>query len=152
MQGNKPQNTEITATTIKERIRKMANWRTPGPDGVHGYWIKMLEGIVFHLQSCLTKSEVPDWMTTGWTVLLLKYKRKGNEVSNCSPTSCLPLMWKLYAGIVADGTYNHLEKNYLLPEESKCCHRNNRGTNDWLLIDKAVVKNCVIRQAGLSMV
>ena len=33
MQGNKQHNIEITPTKIKERIRKMANWKTPGPDG-----------------------------------------------------------------------------------------------------------------------
>ena len=36
MQDNKQENIEITPTKIKERIRKMANWEAPGPDGVHG--------------------------------------------------------------------------------------------------------------------
>ena len=42
MHGNKQQNIDITATKIKERMRKMANWKVPGPDGVYGYLIKML--------------------------------------------------------------------------------------------------------------
>ena len=100
MQGNKQQNIEITPTKIKERIRKLANWKAPGPYGVHGYWVKMLvsmpERIAFHLQSCITRSEVPDWMTTGQTVLLLKDKSKGNKVSNYRPITCLLLMWKLH--------------------------------------------------------
>ena len=37
--------------------------------------------------------------------------------------------------------YRHLEKNDLLPEEHKGCHRNSRGTKDQLLIDNAVMKN-----------
>ena len=37
LQENKQQNIEITPTKIKERIRKMAKWKAPGPDGVHGY-------------------------------------------------------------------------------------------------------------------
>ena len=41
MQGKKQQNIEITPTKIKERTRKMANWKVPGSDGVHRYWIKM---------------------------------------------------------------------------------------------------------------
>ena len=81
MQGNKQQNSEIVPTKIKERIRKMVKWKAPGPDGVHGYWIKMLvsmqEKIACHLQSCKTRGKVQDWMTTGRTVLLLKDK------SNC---------------------------------------------------------------------
>ena len=85
MHCNKQQNIDITPTKIK-RIRKILNWKAPGPDGVHDYWIKMLvsmqERIALHLQSCITRGEVPDWMTTGRTALLLKDKSKGNEVSN----------------------------------------------------------------------
>ena len=96
MQGNKQQNIEITSTKIKERILKMASWKDPGPDGVHSYWINMVvsmkKRIAFHLQSCITRGEVPDWITTGRTVLLLKDKSKGNEASNCRPITCLPRM------------------------------------------------------------
>ena len=83
IQGNKQHNIEMTPTKIKERIRKMANWNATGPDRVHGFWIKMFvsvqERIAFHLQSCITRGKVPDWMTTGRTVLLLKDRSKGNE-------------------------------------------------------------------------
>ena len=123
IQGNRQQNIEITPTTIKERIRKMANWKTPGSDGVHGYWIKMLvsmqERITFHMLSCITRGEVPDWTKTGGAVLLMKDKSKRNQVSNDNPITCLPLMWKLFIGIEADEIYNNLEKNDLLLEEQK---------------------------------
>ena len=83
----------------------MSNWKDPGPNGFHGYWINMfvsmLERTEFHLQSCLTRGEVPDWMTTGRTALLLKDKSKENKVSNYRPITCLPLMWKLFTGIIA---------------------------------------------------
>ena len=95
MQGKKQQNIEITPTKMKERIRKIANWKAPGPDGVYGYWIKVLvpnqEEIAFHLQSCITRGEVPDGMTIGRTLLLLKDRSKENEVSNYRPIICLPL-------------------------------------------------------------
>ena len=62
MQGKKQQNIEITPAKIKERIRKIANWKAPGPDDVYGYWIKVLvpmqEEIEFHLESCITRGEV----------------------------------------------------------------------------------------------
>ena len=61
-------------------------------------------------------------------------------------------MWKLITGIVADGIYNHLEENDLLPEEQKGCRRNSRSTKDQLLIDKAVMKNSRKRKVGLSTV
>ena len=40
--GKKQQNIDITLTKIKETIRKISNWKAPGPDSVYGYWIKML--------------------------------------------------------------------------------------------------------------
>ena len=61
-------------------------------------------------------------------------------------------MWKLITGIVADGIYNHLEENDLLPEEQKGCRRNSRSTKDQLLSDKAVMKNSRKRKVGLSTV
>ena len=123
MRVNKQQNIDITPTKIKQRIRKISNWKARGPDDVHGYWIKMFvsmqERIALHLQSCIIRGEVPDWMKTGRTVLLLKDKSKGNELSNYSPITYLSLMWKLITGILADEIYNHLKKNYLLPESRK---------------------------------
>ena len=68
------------------------------------------------------------------------------------PITCLPLMWKLFTGIMSDEIYKHLETNKALPEEQKGCRRNSRGTKDQLLIDKMVMKNCRKRQVGLSMV
>ena len=91
-------------------------------------------------------------MTTGRTILLLKYKSKRNEVSNHRPITLLPLMWKLITGIVADEIYNHLEEIGLFPEEQKGCRRTSRGTKNQLLIDKAVMNNCRRRKVGLSMV
>ena len=133
MQGNKQQNIQTTPTKIRERIHKMANWKYPGPDGVYGYWI-------IHLQTCIIRGEVPDWIITGRNVLLLKEKSKGNEVSKYRPINRLPLMWKLLTGIVVDEVYNHVENNDLLPEEKKDCRRNSIGTKDPLLINKAVMK------------
>ena len=41
MQGNKTQNIEVSPTKLKEQIRKMANSKALGPDGVHDCWIKI---------------------------------------------------------------------------------------------------------------
>ena len=64
MQGKKQQNIDIAPTKIKEIIRKIANWKAPGPDDVYGYWIEMVvsmqERITFHLQSCIARGEVRD--------------------------------------------------------------------------------------------
>ena len=64
----------------------------------------------------------------------------GIAVDKFRPLSCLPLMWKLTTGILADNMYDYLEGEKILPEEQKRCRKGRRGTKDQLLIDKA--KDC----------
>ena len=45
-------------------------------------------------------------------------------------------MWKLLTGVIAEETYNYLDREKSLPEEQKGCRRASRGTKDQLLIDK----------------
>ena len=81
------------------------------------------------------------------------YKRfkKGNAADNFRPISCLPVMWKLMTGTIAEHIYEPLEENGLLPEEQKGCRKQSRGTKDQLLIDKAVLKDCKERHTNLTM-
>ena len=91
------------------------------------------------------------WMTHGRTVLCQKDPRKGNGVENCRPITCLPLMWKLLTGVIAEEIYDYFEPEKLLPEKQKGCRRGSRGTKDQLLIDKTVLKDCKKRHSNLSM-
>ena len=134
----------------------MASWKAAGPDGVQGYWTKKLtechERIAEQLDSLLRDGgEIPGWMTYGKTVLCLKDPEKGSAVDNYRPISCLPLMWKLLTGILANEMYEFIEKNNIFPEEQKGCKRKSRGTKDQLLIDKAVLKDCKVRKTNLGM-
>ena len=95
--------------------------------------------------------QLPQWLTFGRTVLCQKDVTKGNSVGNYRPMSCLPIMWKLFTGIMSDYLYNFLEKEKLLPEEQKGNRRKTRGTKDQLLIDKAVLKDCKRRHTNLAM-
>ena len=72
-----------------------------------------------------------------------------NNNNNFRPISCLPLMWKLMTGVIAEVMYKHLEG--ILPEEQKGCRRRSRGTKDQLLIDKAILKDCKRRHTNLAM-
>ncbi|MEM7264391.1 MAG: reverse transcriptase domain-containing protein [Pseudomonadota bacterium] len=151
----KQQNIRITREDINNATRKFANWKAPGPDGVQGFWFKKLPAmhgkIATHLQQCLDTGNVPEWMTKGKTVLVIKDPLKGNEVGNYRPIACLPIMWKLMTGIFSEKIYQHLDQNELLVEEQKGCRKNSRGTKDQLLIDKAILKNCKRRHTNLSM-
>ena len=146
----------ISEEVVKEQCKKIPNWKAPGPDGVQGYWLKRLTSLHSRMAAQMNEmvnngGQVPDWMTKGRTVLCQKDPSKGAEVGNFRPISCLPLMWKLMTGIIADDIYKYLEVNGKLPEEQKGCRRKSRGTKDQLLIDKAILKDCKRRQKNLAM-
>ena len=85
-------------------------------------------------------------------MLVVNDKGKGGDVANFRPITCLPLMGKLCKRVLADTTYQHLDRKSLSPEEQKGCRRNSRGTKDQLLIDKMIFRNCRRRKTGLGIV
>ena len=94
---------------------------------------------------------VPSWLTRGRTSLLQKDKSKGNVASNYGPITCLPLMWKLLTGLIADQIYSHLGQEKLLQDEQKRCRTGPGGTNDLLYINRAVIKEAKSRNKNLAM-
>ena len=94
------------------------------------------------------EEELPEWLAFGRTILCLKDPSKGNAVDNFRPISCLPLMWKLMTGVIAEVMYEYLEE--ILPEKQKGRRRRSRGTKDQLLIDKAILKDCKRRHTNLA--
>ena len=84
--------------------------------------------------------------------MLQKDKSKGSVASNYRPITCLPLMWKLLTGVIADQIYAQLDQEKLLPEEQKGCREGSRGTNDLLYINRAVIKVIKSRNKNLAMV
>ena len=88
--------------------------------------------------------DIPGWLVEGRTFLVMKDSKNGTEVENYRPIACLNLIWKLLTGIISDKTYDHLEKNILLPEEEqKGSRRKCQETNDQLAIER-----CILQIAG----
>ena len=81
------------------------------------------ERIAYNLQACVDGGNVPEWMTVGRTVLIMKDETKGTVASNYRPIACLPLMWKLLTGIFSEKVYIHLQENQVLPDEQKGCRK-----------------------------
>ena len=140
---------------VKAGIRRMTNWKAPGPDGVQGFWFKKFTSvhatIADGLRDCLARGEVPEWMTVGRTSLFMKDPAKGPVADNYRPIACLPMMWKLLTGILSEKIYDHLDGNNLLPDEQKGCRKQSRGTKDQLLIDKMIMKDAKQGRKNLSM-
>ena len=68
-------------------------------------------------------SDIPQWLTYGRTVMCINDMKRGNVADNFRPISCLPIMWKLLTGVIADNLYEFLEENQALPFEQKGCKR-----------------------------
>ena len=151
----KMENIHITTQDVRAAIKKMARWKAPGFDGVHGFWFgrltKLHQALAYHLQKCVDSGFVPTWMTQGKTVLIQKDPSKGTAASNYRPIACLLLMWKLLTSMCADKMYDHLSRNMLLPDEQKGCRKKSRGTKDQLLIDKVIMHHCHMHQRNLAM-
>ena len=105
----------------------MPNWKSPGPDLVQGLWLKNFSSlhkmVRLQLKECLDNGSLSSWLTRGRTSLLQNDKSKGNEASNYRPITCLPLMWKLLTGVIADQIYTHLDQEKLLPQKKKGCSK-----------------------------
>ena len=79
------------------------------------------------------EGDLPEWITHDRTVLCQKDPQKGNTGDNYRPITCLPLMWKLLTGMIAEGMYNYLEREKILPEEQKGFKRGSCRTKYQLL-------------------
>ena len=121
----------------------MPNWKSPGPDLVHGFWLKnfssLHERVRLQLKECLDSEFLPSWLTRGRTSMLQKDKSKGNVASNYRPN------------LIADQIYVHLDHEKLLLEEHKGYRKGSRGSNDLIFIDRAVIKEVKSRNKNLAM-
>ena len=108
----KQEKTDITTGSLKKILGRMPNWESPGPDLAQGFWLKnfssLHERVRLQLKECLDSGFVPSCLIRGRTSLLQKDKSKGNVASNYRLITCLPLMWKLLTGVIADQIYAHL--------------------------------------------
>uniref|UniRef100_A0A803TH41 Reverse transcriptase domain-containing protein n=1 Tax=Anolis carolinensis TaxID=28377 RepID=A0A803TH41_ANOCA len=152
---NKMELMEITTEMISKRVQKVKNWTSPGSDQLHGFWLKHLISLhgkmAQQFNEMLQKGSISEWLTTGRTYLIQKDPAKGAAPGNYRPITCLPTMFKLLTGIIADRIQDYLEEKNILPDEQKGNKRKSRGTKDQLLIDKMILENCKSRKANLHM-
>ena len=149
------ENITITTGMVAAIVKKIPNWKAPGPDGVQGFWLKNLtslhERIAIQMNNMINNGDtIAAWLTKGRTVLCQKDPQKANAVDNFRPISCLPLMWKLMTGIISDCIYTFLDENEMLPVEQKGCSRKSHGRKDQR-IDKAILEDSKHKHRNLAM-
>ena len=153
-QNNQPQEeVHITEQDVQGKVRHMKNWKAPGPDMIHAYWLKKLKALHSRLakqmNQLIQNGNHPKWLTQGRTTLLIKDPQQGAIPKNYRPITCLPTTWKLFSGIIAQKIQQHM--NGYMHETQKGIGNKSRGTKHQLLIDKAVIKDSKNRQTNLSL-
>ena len=89
-------NVNITKEDVSIHLRKMPNWKAPGPDGCYRFWLKKFtsfhQAMVNYLHGCIKTGDFPNWIVESWTDLTQKDARKGRAVGNYRPIACLNLL------------------------------------------------------------
>uniref|UniRef100_A0A8D8QH69 Uncharacterized protein n=1 Tax=Cacopsylla melanoneura TaxID=428564 RepID=A0A8D8QH69_9HEMI len=99
----------ITLQEVKRSLKKAANWKSPGPDGIQNYWLKYLTCTHIHLTKAYSHiiqhpEKTPPWLTEGLTYLIPKNERT-QEAKNYRPITCLPTMYKNLTSVISDRIY-----------------------------------------------
>ena len=59
----------INNESLKVVLRRLANWKAPRSDGVHGFWYNRFSSLhtqmATKLNECLAAGQVQDWMIKG---------------------------------------------------------------------------------------
>ena len=125
--------TEIHIDLVKTTLKRISNWKTPGHDGIYGFWFKKFTSIhgrlALEMNRCLQGAQVPDWMTKGKTTLIQKDPSKGTAPKNYRPITCLPMMWKILTAQIREKIYYSLTSHGLFPDEQKGCRTKTHSYN-----------------------
>ena len=72
--------------------QKIANWKTPGYDGIHRFWFNkfttIYDRLALEMIRCQQKAHVPECMTKGRTTLIRKDSRKRTALNNYRHITC----------------------------------------------------------------
>ena len=146
---------EIHTDLLQTTLPKVSNWKTPGHDGIHGFWFKRFASIhdrlALEMNKCLQTTHVPEWMNKRRTTLIQKHPNKGTAPNNYRPITCLLMMWKILTAQIREEIYYSLTSRGLFLGEQKGCCKGSRGTAELLYIDQHILNESRTRRKNLAM-
>ena len=146
---------EITKEDVRRATLHIHNWKAPGPDKVHNFWLKKLTCVHTQLsrsiQDIITHPDkMPIFLTEGVTFA----KHKGGDSKDPSeyrPITCLSTLYKVITSIVTRLIGRHVAKWKILCEEQKGCRKGSFGCKELLIIDSVVLKQAVKERRNLHV-
>jgi len=141
--------------SITTKLRSASNFKATGPDCIPNFWLKQLTALHPHIAAALNRiltaeEPTPAWLTTGTTTLVPK-SQETHLPNKYRPITCLNTVYKLFTGVIAEHTYEHLVGGGYLEEEQKGCRRGCYGAKDQLLLNKTILEDSRRRGRNLCM-
>ncbi|XP_026313592.1 uncharacterized protein LOC113225487 [Hyposmocoma kahamanoa] len=128
----------ISEEDVAVAVRKAPNWKSPGPDGLHHYWLKGFwcchATLARQFQSALESGTLPNFLTTGVTHLAPKSDATVDP-SQYRPITCLCTIYKTLTSVLSSKISQHIADNSVMSETQNGCRGGSRGSKELLLID-----------------
>jgi Reverse transcriptase (RNA-dependent DNA polymerase) len=145
----------ITLPLVQSVVKRMLNWKAPGPDGIQNYWWKSFKSTHAVLASWFQKAlsdptVIPRSFTQGITFMLPK-PGDPTDPKNRRPITCLQTVYKIFTAVVGGLMTAHLEGNRLLAPEQNGCRRGAQGCKELLVVDSAVVNQARKKKRNISV-
>ncbi|CAD7002869.1 unnamed protein product [Ceratitis capitata] len=139
---------------IKQAVENTHNWKAPGPDGIHNFWLKKLTSahalIADHFSAFLrNEAQVPTFMMKGRTHLLPKDLKNTSDPSKYRPITCLCTLYKLLTSCIATKIYEHIKHHNIVATEQKGCIKNSKGCKEQLIIDSVAMEQAFHNQRNI---
>ena len=138
---------------LKATLKKIANWKIPGQNGIHEFWFKKSPPNTTDLQLkwINAETEILEWMIKGKTTLIQKDPLKRTAPTNYRPITCLPMIWKLLTAQIRDKIYYSLINHGISPDEPKGCRKRTRDSEELLYRDQHILNESKTRRNNLAM-
>ena len=147
--------TEIHIDLLKKTLKRISNWKTPGHDGMHGFWFKKFTSIhgrlALEINRYLQGAQVPLWMTKKDCI-----NPKGSKQRNCPKQS---LTNHLSTNDVENTNSTNKGKDLLLASKPRIVPWTNqkddakdpRGTAELLYIDQHILNESKTKRKNLAI-
>ena len=145
----------ISDNEVTSCLKRMGNWKSPGPDKVYGFWVKRITCLhtdLTHNYKLLIQNPdcVLDWLSQGTTTLIPK-NGKTYQTKNYRPITCLSVLYKTLTSVIRQRIAALLVQRNLMAPEQKGCRQGPFGAKDQSLINKMLTEDRKIRHKSLSM-
>ena len=141
---------DLLRTTLK-----ILDWKTPGDDGIHGFWFKKFTSIydrrALEMKNAYKKQTYPSGWSKERPHCSKKTPFKGTAPNNYRPITCLPMMWRILTAQIREDIYFSLTNHGLFLKEQKGWCKGSRGTGELLYIDQHILNEGKARRENLAM-